>query len=733
MKADNKFFSRRLMGEAMRQVKLPGMIGVLLVSGIAFFSAIIKLFEVRENYSAMVLYNFMDLNPYIMLVMYIFAPLMVMMLFGFMNRRKASDFYHSLAYSRLCMYISFLMAVIVWCVIIMASGSLVTAGITAFSHNIRLDAGTAVLTVLSAIAGCVLTMSVTMLAMTLTGTYLTNVITAFLILFVPRGIMLVCSRLFRAAIPFVVLSGNTFMGNGSNIPFAFIEEVFGYSQSNDVLDMSKSIIPAVYSIVLGIIYTAIGAFCFVRRKSENATQASINRGLQSVLRMLPAIVISLVAVSELFDAHTSGSAMSDSAVFITVMAYVAAVAAYFLYEIITTRHIRKIYRTIPGLLVVFAVNLVLYFSLRFSYDYHISQSPDAQELEYVVVHGPENNVIWKDTDDEKLYSEAARSVASDCLKDTLSLWNYKRTDSKGFYSQFYTGSIVVEYHYADGKSITRKVIVNESRYAQLQRALTNENGFADNFGKSVFDDNNIRYYVGSLDADSDAAKNVYNVFIAELKTKGISKLFEIIDDRNSNDGLFQISFISRDGGRYSTAYIGLDMPLTLTAYINVLNEQYTGNECERFVSMLKEVKENSSNEQYDDGVYLSANMDFNLYTVSTDGSYERINTNCYVYENESYMSISTDKCMEYISELGTRLQAGNVSPSDIKPGLMLLCVQYYEDRYVDMVDYSGVDYSVSYTSNVMQSDVDYGWYIVDEVTAQLIRNISKEENIDIEK
>lgn len=46
---------------------------------------------------------------------------------------------------------------------------------------------------------------------------------------------------------------------------------------------------------------------------------------------------------------------------------------------------------------------------------------------------------------------------------------------------------------------------------------------------------------------------------------------------------------------------------------------------------------------------------------------------------------------------------------------------------------AGVDYSVSYTSNVMQSDVDYGWYIVDEVTAQLIRNISKEENIDIEK
>lgn len=241
------------------------------------------------------------------------------------------------------------------------------------------------------------------------------------------------------------------------------------------MEIFSSPVPSLYSVLLGLIYICIGAVCFIRRRSENATQASINRWLQAVLRMIPAIVISLAAVSVMFNAHTSGERIDTSDIFVVIMSYVAAVVAYFLYEIITTRRIRKIYRTIPGLMAVFAVSFVLYFSLRSSYDYHISLTPDGKELEYVVVHGPEDNVFWQDTDDIKLYSAAAKDVAGDCLKDTISLWKYNKTGAKGFYNQFYTGSMVVEYHYMNGRSITRKVIVNETRYVQLQRALTNEN------------------------------------------------------------------------------------------------------------------------------------------------------------------------------------------------------------------------------------------------------------------
>lgn len=47
MKHDKKIYSRRLMNEAMRQIKLPGIIGTLLLVGAAFFSAIVQLFKLR--------------------------------------------------------------------------------------------------------------------------------------------------------------------------------------------------------------------------------------------------------------------------------------------------------------------------------------------------------------------------------------------------------------------------------------------------------------------------------------------------------------------------------------------------------------------------------------------------------------------------------------------------------------------------------------------------------------
>ena len=152
------------MNEAMRQIKLPGIIGTLLLVGVAFFSAIVQLFKLRENGMVPGSYSFFEMNPYIMLVMYAFVPLMVMMLFGFMNKRRASDFYHSLSYSRLCIYISFLSAVIIWCIIIICSGSLVTVAVACVSDSFALDCKNIALTIVSAISGCVLTMAVTVLA-----------------------------------------------------------------------------------------------------------------------------------------------------------------------------------------------------------------------------------------------------------------------------------------------------------------------------------------------------------------------------------------------------------------------------------------------------------------------------------------------------------------------------------------------------------------------------------------
>lgn len=724
MKMGNKLYSPKLMSEAVRQVKLPGIIGLVLISGMTFFSTFIRMYD-TVSYNAIIVLNRAEVSIYSLLVMYVVAPLMAMMLFGFMNRRRASDFYHSLPYSRLCIYISYMAAIFLWCFIIIASSFLITVGTTLVSHKLQLDYSSAVRAVVSALSGCVLTMSVTVLAMTLTGTYLTNVITALVILFVPRGMILVCSRILSDSLPFVVLSDSSFFGNQGNIPFILVEYLVSGLGLSDDIRLFTSFKPAVYSCLLGLIYAAVGAVCFVKRKSENATQASINRGLQCIFRMIPSILISLISISVMYNVHISGSAVSDYNKFIVIMTYVACVAAYFLYEIITTRTVRKLYRTIPGLLVVFAINAVMYFSLCFSYDYHISQLPDKQELEYVVVHGPDDNVFWQDTKNMKLYSEATRTVASDCLKDTVNLWLNNRTGQKGYYNQFYSGNMIVEYHYMNGKSITRRVIVNETRYAQLQRALTNESSFVSCFGKSIFDAEQYILYVGDIDSDGSGAERLFDTFAAELKGKGIADYFNIIDGRRSADSIFQISLVKKSGGYSSTAYIGFDMPRTLAAYMNELNRENPGDACDAFVKTTDDIKK-AKNENAD--ININSSIFFNLYTYMPDGSVEKVSANSYAYNDEYGYEMLSDEGLSYIAQIGELINEKNVNVSDIKAGTSVLIVHYYKDLYSDSGNV------IMDSENMQSSNVNvHACYLVDKSMAELIKKLSRAEIINEEK
>lgn len=718
---NKKFFDRHLMSEAMRQVRLPGLIGVLLLVGVSFFMVFIEAINLGYSSSTSVNYDFQDVNIYIMLVMYTFAPLMVMMLFGFMNRRRASDFYHSLAFTRTCIYISYMAAVLLWCIIIIAAGSITTLIVASLSGRMHISLTSALRSMADAAAGVVLTMSVMAFAMTLTGTYLTNVITALLFLFAPRGIVALCGMLLKNAMPFAVFSGNSILGSACNIPFDFLAgaaRVMSFRGGS----IYSSWIPAVYTIVLGLIYSIAGAACFAKRKSENATMASVNRGLQCFLRIIPAVLISFVSISTLFNVHTSGHGISRSDLFIVIMAYLAAVVVYFLYEIITTRRVANLLKAIPGLGIVIVINLVLYFGLNFSYDYHIAQLPEKQELEYVVVHGPEDSLLWKDTMDVKLYSEEARAVTSDSLKDTVNLWMYNKNGIDGFYNQYYTGNcMIVEYHYTSGKSILRKVIVNETRYGQLKKALVDESGFAQSFGRSVFDMENMEYSVGDL--SSDASKEVYDIFLAEIKNKGTAKLFEIINERNLyKNFLFQISLWDKSGRRYSTIYIGTDMPLTAVAYMNALNKECPGNECEKFVESVDRIKNNEFNSTIDNnGSYLDANLFFDMYTVRPDGSLSEVDSYSSAYYDLSYYNMPSEEGLENIAKLGMLTRVSDIKLSDLEPGTILLQANYYESSTVTTYDdYGGVS---SCTTSV-DNDWDYGWYIIDSFAEELVKQIS---------
>ena len=720
---NKKIFSGKLMLEGMRQVKLPGIIGLLLIVGASFFTAFIEVVNMSRGMYVLGS-SFSELNLYIQLVMFTAAPLMTLMLFGFMNKRRASDFYHSLAYTRLCIYTSFVAAVLLWCILMIAAGSATTLIVCAISGRVKINALSIPYPILSAVAGVLIVTGGTALAMTLTGTYLTNVFTAVLFLFAPRALIFYCNRLLVSSMPYVVFSQNTFFSKLVNIPFDLVTGIFGISSNSEAIITSW--IPAAYTALIGIILLCVGAVCFISRKSENATMASINRVLQGILRIIPAVLISLIAIALLFDAHKYG-AINDSDKFIIIMTYVGAAAAYFLYEAVTTRHLRNFIKIIPGLAVVAAINVVLYFSLTTVYDYNMELAPDKDELAYVMIYGPTDSVLWKDSENMKLYSDAAREVASDCLKDTIRMWDEDK-------SEFYSGNrMVIEYRLLDGSSIKRRVTVTDARYAQLKNVLFNDKEFAGNFGKSLYSLENVEYGIGNLGTGKE---EVYNVFLAELKESGTGKLFDLISDGRTADSTFTtIDLWKRNNDiiRLSSISIGADMPKTAAAFMNAVNEEYPENELEMALDMIEKVKSTAKKDDVPDNTYLYGGLNFTVYTVKKDGTMSTFYAYPSMYYSDGYGYVPSDEGIENIQKLNAMIKERKIGSYDIAPGMMLLYVDYYENRQIDTLweEKYGAE-TASTTGAVLMDVAEYGWYVIDENMYDLIKLISIDNSVELE-
>lgn len=720
---NKKIFSGKLMLEGMRQVKLPAVIGLILIVGASFFTSFIEVVNMSRGMYVLGS-SFSELNLYIQLVMFTAAPLMTLMLFGFMNKRRASDFYHSLAYTRLCIYTSFVAAVLLWCILMIAAGSATTLIVCGMSGKVKINTLSIPYPILSAVAGVLIVTGGTALAMTLTGTYLTNVFTAVLFLFAPRALIFYCNRLLVSSMPYVVFSQNTFFSKLVNIPFELVTGIFGISSNSEAIIMSW--IPAAYTAFVGIILLCVGAVCFIRRKSENATMASINRVLQGILRITPAVLISLIAIALLFDAHQYGR-ISDSDKFIIIMTYVGAAAAYFLYEAVTTRHLRNFIKIIPGLAVVAAINVALYFSLITVYDYNMELAPDKDELAYVMVYGPTDSVLWKDSENMKLYSDAAREVASGCLKDTVRMWNEDRPE-------FYSGNrMIIEYHLLDGSSIKRRVTVTDARYAQLKNVLFNDKEFAGSFGKSLYSLENVEYGIGNLATEKE---KVYNVFLAELKESGTGKLFDLISDGRTSDSTFTtIDLWKRNNDiiRLSSINIGADMPKTAAAYMNAVNDEYPENEFEMALDMIEKVKSTAQKDDVPDNTYLYGGLNFTVYTVKKDGTMSTFYAYPSMYYSDGYGFVPSDECVENIQKLNAMIKERKIGSYDIVPGMMLLYVDYYENRQIDTLweEKYGAE-TASTTGAVLMDVAEYGWYVIDENMYELIKLISIDNSVELE-
>lgn len=747
----NKFFSKDLFIEGLRRNRTLSLV-IMFIGMIASFLSVLSyhyqgnrtyyLDDMTYGYSSSssmaiqsvkpITEAFYTLNPFIF-VMMVIAPFMVITVLGFLNKRSSCDFYHSLSYSRQCMYLSFIASVICWQIMIILGASLVTVVGAYFIPEISVEEGTVIFSILSAIASTLLSTAASALAMTVTGTVFTNLLATLMILFAPRAFATFFKYALIESIPYVAddVTG-VFFEFKYNTMFATIVSLFDSYTFKD----SLSALPVVYTTAVAIFVCIVGLFMFVVRKSEDAQKASVNKYFQAVFRLIPALLISLAPIYLIFENwKDSKSAFANSfdEEFFVIVLYVIVTITYFLYELITTRKPKNMLKALPVFILVPVINIAMFFGLTIGYERIANECPEPETVVSINMGKRYSDVIWDqlskiDIDDSRIIEVLCKDLGNTISITKENESQFYRRQGNAYHVTFNLGS----------KSISRYVIIERgdmeaiTRYlaenSQLEEAVGEIDTMIAELAQSSTNESENYYYYFS-DVNKEHSKECFDVFAEEYASLSLQDKLMLFgwdgdyqDDKYRyyvNDfDLFYVYFCDR-GSTYGYMNIGITkaLPKTVAKIMNVTNE-INGNCIEEFI---KQCQSALSDEDYFDVAYIDAAISVSAVgPVYSDGEFVG-----YTYKDSSFISLCgsdnsnislpDEESVERIKELyEKKITSGAISPEDISSGKSYLRISYnytLEDYSADEVDYGY--YGTKYISDGAAFN---NYYLVDDAS-----------------
>lgn len=387
---NKKPFSVGLYIEGLRQLRIVGILGVILMFGSSLVINVSRALNYRRQATlypeeSLVLYPIdgVDAMSLLVIVFCAFAPIMVWMLFRFMNKRNSSDFMFAIPNTRLSIYCSYLSAIITWIAAMVLAGLIgVLLPAAIFSNYLNIMYDTVFLFALSTFLCSLQVISVVLIAMSITGTFFSNIVLSGMLLFGPRLFIYMLTSI-PESIPFICEAPNrfSFWSTSINPIFGFVfEMILGLGTNSSISTIFYSAVPMIYSVVLSVIYLLFAAFLFQRRKSETAGKSAPNPLLQAIYRIAITMLYCIaVAVIILFECNE----MTDGMIFSIIVAYLIAVALYFLFELVMTKSLRKMWKAAPGLLIVLVLNGVTIFGMRAAIHNAYQFQPTAEQVESI--------------------------------------------------------------------------------------------------------------------------------------------------------------------------------------------------------------------------------------------------------------------------------------------------------------------------------------------------------------
>ena len=247
---------------------------------------------------------------------YVTVPIIAVMEYSYLFRRKASDFYHSLPIRREGLFLAGYLAAIVGIVFCFAVPLSTMLSIYMVSKTDTIGIVQIVKIISGLFGGSVYILGIVVFASSMTGMYVPACINSGLLLFVPATAIHVFQSAFFKRAPIMA---------GSEIIDSVFEALPG---------VNGSLTKAGTYLLIGIIYAVLAFMIFKRRKSETAGQSAPNRIMKYVFSAFMCFTICLIPFSDFLkgESFTAGKAMF----------YGIAVICAIAWELIFSRQIANV-------------------------------------------------------------------------------------------------------------------------------------------------------------------------------------------------------------------------------------------------------------------------------------------------------------------------------------------------------------------------------------------------------
>ncbi len=395
----NKIFDMKLFAESLRRTSVTGWLFTVLLSVQAAFLAIGRYVDDSHSTVKEAL-GFFEINPLLIILPITAAPVFMRVLFGFLNKRSTSDFWHSVPFTRQCVAVTFFAAAFTRCAMagVISTAVAIIGNLFSYKYFV-IEFSSVILTLLCILIMCLLVMSAVLIAMSITGTALNNLVVATIILFLPR----IFIGFFESATSHGFLFDNTistgFASGSINLLFGtFGGILFSVSSYSEMFSSAASML---YTLGLAAVYFAIGMLLFIKRKSETAGLSSVNRYIQTASRVLVAFVICFIPIYTITAALNKGVSLSGNVFFFVVM-YTVALLAYFIYELATTKSVKAMLRSASTLWILLLLNAAVIFGAHFVYETKLNYTPDPESVTAVRVIGSTYGYVSNDYFDNRI-------------------------------------------------------------------------------------------------------------------------------------------------------------------------------------------------------------------------------------------------------------------------------------------------------------------------------------------